>query len=167
MTAFTTLDGEAFLIPLLSVVAFAIVGLLGPRLRRLEWGGWIAVGISGIAMVLGVTIAIGEMLHPGTYVNAQYTWLHLPGAPGPFPNGLSLVAGTLVDPLSALMLLVVTVVGFLVLLYSIGYMHHDHGLPRYYAELSLFLAAMTGLVLSNNLLEFFLFWELVGVCSYF
>ncbi len=75
--------------------------------------------------------------------------------------------GTLVDPLSALMLIVVTVVGFLVMLYSIGYMHQDRGLPRYYAELSLFLAAMTGLVLANNLLEFFLFWELVGVCSYF
>jgi len=118
-------------------------------------------------MVLGVLIAVGEMLSPGQYVNVQFTWLHLAGSPGPFPNGISLVVGTLVDPLSSLMLLVVTVVGFLVLLYSIGYMHQDHGLPRYYAELSLFLAAMTGLVLSNNLLEFFLFWELVGVCSYF
>jgi NADH-quinone oxidoreductase subunit L len=118
-------------------------------------------------MVLGVLIAVGEMLHPGTYTNVQFTWLHLAPAPGAFPNGFSLVMGTLVDPLSSLMLVVVTVVGFLVMLYSIGYMHHDHGLPRYYAELSLFLASMTGLVLANNLLEFFLFWELVGVCSYF
>jgi NADH-quinone oxidoreductase subunit L len=143
------------------------VGLGGTRLPKLEWGGWVAVAFSAAAMVLGVAIAVGEMLAPGTYVNAQFTWLHLAGGPGPFPDGISLVVGTLVDPLSALMLLVVTIVGFLVLLYSIGYMHHDHGLPRYYAELSLFLAAMTGLVLSNNLLEFFLFWELVGVCSYF
>jgi NADH-quinone oxidoreductase subunit L len=143
------------------------VGLGGTRLPKLEWGGWVAVAFSAAAMVLGVAIAVGEMLAPGTYVNAQFTWLRLAGAPGPFPDGISLVVGTLVDPLSALMLLVVTIVGFLVLLYSIGYMHHDHGLPRYYAELSLFLAAMTGLVLSNNLLEFFLFWELVGVCSYF
>jgi NADH-quinone oxidoreductase subunit L len=141
--------------------------LAGTRLAKLEWGGWIAVALSGAAMALGVLIAVGEMLSPGRYVNVQFTWLHLAGAPGPFPNGISLVVGTLVDPLSSLMLLVVTVVGFLVLLYSIGYMHQDHGLPRYYAELSLFLAAMTGLVLSNNLLEFFLFWELVGVCSYF
>src|SRR5208282_5010591 len=118
-------------------------------------------------MVLGVLIAVGEMMNPSVYVNAQFTWLHLAGAPGPFPNGVSLVIGTLVDPISALMLLVVTVVGFLVLLYSIGYMHQDRGLPRYYAELSLFLTAMTGLVLADNLLEFFLFWELVGVCSYF
>jgi NADH-quinone oxidoreductase subunit L len=118
-------------------------------------------------MVLGVLIALGEMLSPGTYTNVQFTWLHLPPAPGIFPNGFSLVMGTLVDPLSSLMLVVVTVVGFLVMLYSIGYMHEDRGLPRYYAELSLFLASMTGLVLANNLLEFFLFWELVGVCSYF
>ncbi len=144
-----------------------IVGFAGTRLERLEWGGWIAVLLSGAAMVVGVLIAIGEMLSPGTYTNVQFTWLHLPPAPGAFPNGLSLVMGTLVDPLSSLMLVVVTVVGFLVMLYSIGYMHHDHGLPRYYAELSLFLASMTGLVLANNLLEFFLFWELVGVCSYF
>ena len=149
------------------MIAFAIVGFTGPRLARLEWGGWIAVGFSGAAMVLGVLIALGEMWSPGTYTNVQFTWLHLAPAPGPFPNGFSLVMGTLVDPLSSLMLVVVTVVGFLVMLYSIGYMHHDHGLPRYYAELSLFLASMTGLVLANNLLEFFLFWELVGVCSYF
>ena len=117
-------------------------------------------------MVLGVLIAAGEMLDPSSYTNVQYTWLHLPPA-GPFPHGLSLVMGTLVDPISALMLLVVTVIGFLVMLYSIGYMHHDRGLPRYYAELSLFLASMNGLVIADNLLEFFLFWELVGVCSYF
>ncbi len=153
------------------VASFIVVGLTGRRLARLEWGGWLAVGFSGAAMVVGVLIGLGEAMHPGTYTDLRYTWLHLPGTPGapnsPFPNGVSLVMGTLVDPISALMLIVVTVVGFLVMLYSIGYMHHDRGLPRYYAELSLFLAAMSGLVLSDNLLEFFLFWELVGVCSYF
>ena len=149
------------------VAAFAVVGLAGTRLKRLEWGGWVAVAFSGAALVVGVLIGAGEMLDPGRYTVVQYTWLHLGPAPGVFPNGVSLVVGTLVDPISALMLLVVTVVGFLVMLYSIGYMHHDRGLPRYYAELSLFLAAMSGLVLANNLLEFFLFWELVGVCSYF
>ena len=143
-----------------------IVGLAGTRLRRLEWGGWVAVGASAVAMVLGTLIGVGEASSPGSMTNRQQLWLHLPTA-GPFPNGFSLVMGTLVDPLSALMLIVVTVVGFLVLLYSIGYMHQDRGLARYYAELSLFLAAMSALVLSNNLLEFFLFWELVGLCSYF
>src|SRR5208282_98716 len=118
------------------------------------------------AMVLGGLIGVGEILGPGSYVDVRYTWIHVAPASS-FPNGFSLIVGTLVDPLSALMLIVVTVVGFLVMLYSIGYMHQDRGLPRYYAELSLFLAAMTGLVLSDNLLEFFIFWELVGVCSYF
>ncbi len=118
-------------------------------------------------MVIGVLIAAAEMLGPGQYVDRSFTWLSLNNAGTTFPNGLSFVMGTLVDPVSALMLVVVNVVGFLVMLYSIGYMHHDKGLPRYYAELSLFLAAMNGLVLSDNLLEFFLFWELVGVCSYF
>jgi NADH-quinone oxidoreductase subunit L len=149
------------------VAAFVLVGLAGRRLERLEWGGWVAVAFSGAAMVLGVAIAAVEMLHPGTYTDVRYTWLHLPPAPGAFPNGVSLVMGTLVDPISALMLIVVTVVGFLVMLYSIGYMHQDRGLPRYYAELSLFLASMSALVLADNLLEFFLFWELVGLCSYF
>ena len=149
------------------VASFVVVGLSGTRLKRLEWGGWIAVGFAGVALVLGVLIAAGEMLSPGAYTNVQYTWFNLPPAPGIFPNGFKLVAGTLVDPISALMLLVVTTVGFLVMLYSIEYMHHDRGLPRYYAEISLFLAAMNGLVIANNLFEFFLFWELVGLCSYF
>ncbi len=116
--------------------------------------------------MLGVLIGVGEAFFPGRTTNTQFVWLHLPPAPG-FQNGFSLVMGTLVDPLSGLVLIVVTVVGFLVVLYSIGYMHQDRGLSRYYAELMLFLAAMSALVLSNNLLEFFLFWELVGVCSYF
>ncbi len=142
------------------------MGLFGPRLKSLEWGGWVAVAFSGAAMVVGVLIAVAEMLSPGTYTDSSFTWLQLSAGPL-FPSGFSLVMGTLVDPISALMLLVVTVVGFLVMLYSIGYMHHDRGLPRYYSELSLFLTAMIGLVLADNLLEFFLFWELVGVCSYF
>jgi NADH-quinone oxidoreductase subunit L len=168
MVDLSSLFPYAFLVPLLTAIAFVIVGLFGTRLEKLEWGGWVAVGFAGAAMVVGVLIAIGEMLSRGTYTDTQYVWLSLPpNLMGTFPNGFELVMGTLVDPVSALMLIPVTVVGFLVLLYSIGYMHHDRGLPRYYAELSLFLTAMTGLVLADNLFQFFLFWELVGVCSYF
>jgi NADH-quinone oxidoreductase subunit L len=154
-------------VPLFYGLSFVIVGLLGTKLKRLEWGGWIAVGAAGASMTVGLLVAVAEIANPGNYYQSSYTWLSLAGAPGPFPKGFSLVIGVLVDPISALMLIVVTVVGFLVMLYSIGYMHHEEGLPRYYAELSLFLTSMTGLVLANNLLEFFLFWELVGVCSYF
>jgi NADH-quinone oxidoreductase subunit L len=165
-TTFEALFAWVFLVPLLYVVAFVLVAFLGPRLKRLEWGGWLAVAFAGAAMVIGVLVGVGEAMGPGSYTNRQFVWLKLAPAPGVFPNGVELVMGTLVDPISALMLIVVTVVGFLVLLYSIGYMHTDTGLARYYAELSLFLAAMSGLVISNNLLEFFLFWELVGLCSY-
>jgi NADH-quinone oxidoreductase subunit L len=168
MLGWETLFGYAYVVPLLWVLSFVIVGLFGRRLPRAEFGGWVAVGFSFVAMLLGVLIGVGEMLLPGTYSDHQFVWLSLPGnGSGLFPHGFELIMGTLVDPISALMLLVVTIVGFLVMLYSIGYMHHDRGLPRYYAELSLFLASMTGLVLADNLLEFFLFWELVGVCSYF
>src|SRR5579859_2123873 len=158
----------AFLVPLAPTMAFVVVGLFGRRMPRLEWGGWVAAGGAFVAMVLGVLIAVGEMVSPGTYTDRSVQWFTLAGnGTGTFPHGFSLVMGTLVDPLSAIMLIVVTVVGFLVMLFSIEYMHHDRGLPRYYAELSLFLASMLGLVLADNLLQFFLFWELVGVCSYF
>ncbi len=168
MFGWADLNGYAFLVPLLYVLSFVIVGLFGHRLPRAEHGGWVAVVLAGLAMVVGVLIAVGEMVNPNTWTDTQYVWLHTVGnGTGTFPHGLELIMGTLVDPISALMLIVVTVVGFLVLLYSIGYMHQDRGLARYYAELSLFLTAMTGLVLADNLLQFFLFWELVGVCSYF
>ncbi|MFI5417522.1 MAG: NADH-quinone oxidoreductase subunit L [Candidatus Lutacidiplasmatales archaeon] len=157
----------AWLIPLFPLLAFVAIALFGQRMAKLEWGGWVAVGASFVSMLLAVLVAAAEMLDPQRYTDQSYTWLTVPAAGGAFPNGVSLVIGSLVDPISALMLLVVTVVGFLVMLYSIGYMHHDRGLSRYYAEISLFLTAMIGLVLSDNLLEFFLFWELVGVCSYF
>jgi NADH-quinone oxidoreductase subunit L len=74
--------------------------------------------------------------------------------------------GLRLDPLSTLMLLVVTGVGSLIHIYSWGYMREDRSLPRYFASLSLFMFAMLGIVLSNNFLQMFIFWELVGVSSY-
>jgi len=112
------------------------------------------------ALGVALVIALGEMFAaPGTSTDIWYTWFQLPATGGGvFPNGFSLVIGTLVSPISALMLLVVNMVGAFVMLYSIGYMHRDSGLARYYALLSLFLTSMNGLVLSDNLLEFFIFW---------
>jgi NADH-quinone oxidoreductase subunit L len=155
------------LVPLSPALAFVVIGLGGERLKRLEWGGWVAVLASFVALGLSLLVAITEAINPGHFFDESYTWLSIGTTSAPFSSGLNLGMGVLVDPISALMLVVVNVVGAMVMLYSIGYMHHDKGLPRYYAELSLFLTAMNGLVLSDNLLEFFLFWELVGVCSYF
>ncbi len=79
----------------------------------------------------------------------------------------SLTMGVLVDNLSSMMLIVVTAVSLLVQIYTHGYMREDPGYSRFYAYLSLFTASMLGLVVSTNLFQTYVFWELVGVCSYF
>ena len=75
-------------------------------------------------------------------------------------------AGILIDPLAIVMLLMVTFVCTLIHTYALGYMEGDPGMARYFAEAGLFTAAMLGLVFSDNLLQLFIFWELVGLCSY-
>ncbi len=81
-------------------------------------------------------------------------------------NGLNIHLGLMVDSLTAVMLLVVTIVSLMVQIYSQGYMHGDPGYHRYYAFMSLFTASMIGLVLADSLLLMFVFWEMVGLCSY-
>ncbi len=88
----------------------------------------------------------------------KISWIVLPG--------FSLDFGILLNPLSLLMLLIVTGVGSAIFIYSIEYMEHDAGFGRYFAGLSLFAFSMIGIVLSSNLLQLFIFWELVGVSSY-
>ncbi|MGG6270633.1 NAD(P)H-quinone oxidoreductase subunit 5 [Leptolyngbya sp. AN03gr2] len=77
-----------------------------------------------------------------------------------------LTMGYVIDPLSSLMLVIVTTVAFLVMIYTDGYMAHDPGYVRFYAYLSLFSSSMLGLVISPNLVQVYIFWELVGMCSY-
>src|SRR5450759_2521706 len=74
--------------------------------------------------------------------------------------------GFLIDPLTSIMLVLITTVGVLVMIYSDSYMSHDQGYVRFFAYLSLFTASMLGLVLSPNLIQIYIFWELVGMCSY-
>src|SRR5207248_981501 len=78
----------------------------------------------------------------------------------------TLTVGFQVDPLTATMLIVVTSVSLLVQIYSLGYMAGDPGFSRYYAAMGLFTFSMLGLVLANSLLAIYIFWELVGLCSY-
>ncbi len=90
--------------------------------------------------------------------------------PEPISGGVSLIdrtlrVGVLIDPLAAVMLVVVLIVSLLVQIYSIGYMKREEH-PRFYLYMSLFTASMLGLVISSTLLQLFIFWELVGVCSY-
>jgi NADH-quinone oxidoreductase subunit L len=133
------------------------LGLTGTSFKN--GGGIFAVIAEGLALGFGVFIAIEEAGAALPYHDRSFVWLAL-------PDGTNFVMGTLVSPLGALMLIVVNVVGFLVVLYSLEYMGKEEGLARYYAELMLFLTAMNALVLADNYLQFIIFWELVGLCSY-
>ena len=150
-------------IALLPLVSFVIAAAFGKHLPlKGAVPGVIATGVS-----LGLSIAILAVVHlEDTYLNQDfYTWTAGDGI-------LELSFGMLIDPLSALMLVSVSLIAFLVHLFSIGYMNHDPGhaerggLPRYYAGLGLFSFSMLAFVFANNLLMAFMFFELVGLCSY-
>jgi NADH-quinone oxidoreductase subunit L len=95
----------------------------------------------------------------GTVFEFSTRWLSMPG--------LNVDMGLLLDPLTAVMLIVVTSIASLVQIYSLGYMKGDPGFSSYFAYQSLFAASMLGLVVANNFGQMFVFWELVGICSYF
>jgi len=151
----TGLIEYAWLIPCFPLGAFLLISAWGYRLR--QGGGWVAVAGSGLAFLLAVPVIIEAL--QGRTVELSHPWFAI----GPFQFNL----GIYVDSLTALMLVVVSLISFLIVIYSIGYMGHE-GVrrPRYYAEMSLFIGSMLGLVLANNYLELYIFWELVGLCSY-
>ncbi|MBI2885581.1 MAG: NADH-quinone oxidoreductase subunit L [Chloroflexi bacterium] len=126
-----------------------------------------AHGLAGLATIVGVAGALGASVV--TFLNvlavpghelplADYPWLTI--------GDLRLHLGLAVDSLTSVMLLVVTSVSLLVQVYSLGYMAGDTGYSRYYAYMALFTTSMLGLVLADNLLQLYVFWELVGLCSY-
>ncbi len=144
----------AWTIPLFPVISFLLIILFGKD--RKEGGGYIAVALIGISMVVSLLTIADVVFNHKTYESTGINWLGIKG----FEFGL------LVDQLSAVMLFVVSFIGFLIVVYSLGYMHGDPGVQRYYAEISLFIASMLALVLSSNLVLLFISWELVGLCSY-
>ncbi|HEY2805578.1 MAG TPA: NADH-quinone oxidoreductase subunit L [Gemmatimonadales bacterium] len=118
------------------------------------------LAIVAVAVSCGLTLfLVSAASAPGTAIVAQRPWLPLEAGPG-------LIFGVLIDPLSSIMSLVVTSVTLLVMIYSLGYMAGDKGYARYFGLLSLFAAAMLGLVLASNLLQLLVFWELVGLASF-
>ncbi len=145
----------AFLIPLLPLLAFVVTIFFG---RRLRGNSAAAPAITAAAMSAGISFAMLFYVISGRGVDVSYPW---------FATGNYLISlGATVDPLGALMLVVVSVVGLLVEIYSVGYMHGDVRFSRYFAYISLFIFSMYGLVLSNSFFLLFIFWELVGICSY-
>ncbi|MGA7936896.1 MAG: proton-conducting transporter membrane subunit, partial [Kovacikia sp.] len=152
----------AWLIPVLPLAGAMIVGLglisfnkVANRLRKPS--SIFIVSLTGAAMVLSFAILWSQFQgHPA------YTYMIEWASAGDFHLNM----GYTVDHLTALMLVVVTTVAFLVMIYTDGYMAHDPGYVRFYAYLGLFSSSMLGLVVSPNLVQVYIFWELVGMCSY-
>jgi NADH-quinone oxidoreductase subunit L len=149
-----------WLIPLFPLIGFLFNGLLGKGLpeKVIGWIGSLAVGASFVVAVMIFVELLG--MDPGSrsVQTVMYTWV--------LAGSLSVPIGFLVDPLSMVMLLVVSGVGCIIHIYSIGYMHGEFGFRRYFAYLNLFVFSMLILVSANNFLLMFVGWEGVGLCSY-
>ena len=157
-----------WMIPLLPVLGALIQLLAGKRLSRLQVS-WISVGLPGLSFLWAVFSFFALLGWPDhTFERTLYNWL--PAGPFRMSDGtlgnLNVDVGFLLDPLSAVMLLVVTGVGFLIHVYSMGYMAHEEGYYRFFGYLNLFMFSMLVLILSNNYLMMFIGWEGVGLCSY-
>ena len=150
------------------MLTFLFLGLVGMKLSHKVAGviGTVAMGVvATISYAIALTYFFGD--GQGQIVDGvrqqivvfDATWLQ-------FTDFLTIKLGVLLDPISAMMLIVITTVSFMVHLYSLGYMHGEKGFQRYYAFLSLFSFSMLGLVVATNIFQMYIFWELVGVSSY-
>ena len=153
---------------------FLVLGLFGMKMSH-RVAGWLGTAGMGAVLVLSYfTAYVYFFSGDPTFVSAEgqrlqtmlfnITWLQ-------FTPELVIKLGFLLDPISAMMLVVISTVSFMVHLYSMGYMrdHHgvyEHGFQRFYAFLSLFSFSMLGLVVATNIFQMYIFWELVGVSSY-
>ncbi|MCL2871692.1 MAG: NADH-quinone oxidoreductase subunit L [Betaproteobacteria bacterium] len=150
------------LIPLLPLLAALFAGFFGRRVPRC-WSHWVCCAAVGISFLLSANVLYEvATLWPSTGIQSNsvtlYTWLDL--------GSTKLTVGFLIDPLSALMMVVVTLVSFLVHVYTIGYMKDDPGYARFFAYIAFFTFSMLMLVMSNNFLQMFFGWEGVGLASY-
>jgi len=153
------------LIPLIPLFVFLLLGLTGHKMKPLVAGliGSTGLGISAIlSYVTAFKYFIGEHVAGTGYASIkgfEVSWLHL-------TDKLTIHLGVLIDPISVMMLVVVTTVSWMVHIYSIGYMKGDTGFYRFFSFLSLFSFSMLGLVLATNIFQMYIFWELVGVSSF-
>ena len=148
-----------FLLPLFS---FIIIGLfIRPFVKpESRVAGYITITAIGASLVLSIWALFSVMGTPHHEVPIpDVSWVVI-------EDGVTIHLGLIMDSLTAVMLIVVTLVSLMIQIYSQGYMHGDPGYHRYYAWMSLFTASMIGLVLADNLIFLFVFWELVGLCSY-
>ena len=149
-----------WLIPILPFAGFLLNGLFGKRAGK---GFVSAVALLGsLGAAVAGTVAVVEYNahyhHGERHLDVVYQWFN--------SGGIGADIAFQLDPLSIVMLMVVTWIGFLIHLYSVGYMHDDEGYWRYFAYLNLFLASMLILILGSSYLFMFVGWEGVGLCSY-
>nr|YP_010021166.1 NAD(P)H-quinone oxidoreductase subunit 5 [Camellia yuhsienensis]QOK36210.1 NAD(P)H-quinone oxidoreductase subunit 5 [Camellia yuhsienensis]UXW90779.1 NADH-plastoquinone oxidoreductase subunit 5 [Camellia vietnamensis]UZN44908.1 NADH-plastoquinone oxidoreductase subunit 5 [Camellia confusa] len=152
----------AWIIPFAPLPVPVLIGaglLLFPRatkkLRRM-WA-FQSVLLLSIAMILSIDMSIQQINSSSIH---QYVWSWI------INNDFSLEFGYLIDPLTSIMSILITTVGIMVLIYSDNYMSHDQGYLRFFAYMSFFSTSMLGLVTSSNLIQIYIFWELVGMSSY-
>ena len=154
---------------LLPLISFLVIGLPEFLNKKYAWShktaGLIGTCSLGMVTVLSYFTAFQYFTSPrladgtlATFVPYNFTWLPL--------GHLHFDLGVLLDPISVMMLIVISTVSLMVHIYSFGYMHGEKGFQRYYAFLSLFTMSMLGLVLATNIFQMYMFWELVGVSSY-
>ena len=150
---------------LIPFTMFVVTGLFGHKMKPIVAGLLGTIGL-GIAFILSYYTAylyffkVGPIEETYSKVTAfNFVWLQL-------TEHLHIDIGVLLDPISVMMLVIVTTVSFMVHIYSLGYMHGEKGFQRFFASLSLFTFSMLGLVIATNLFQMYIFWELVGVSSY-
>jgi NADH-quinone oxidoreductase subunit L len=145
---------NAWIIPLFPLLSFVILLLFGKRLK--EASAYVGILLTLASLVYSILVLIDRFTEPT--LERKFDWLNI--------GNLHITAGFEVNQLNALMLVIVSLVSFLVHTYSKGYMHGDERIQIFYAYLGLFTFAMLGLVISPNLLQTYIFWELVGVGSF-
>ena len=153
------------LIPLLPLAGFLLLGIFGRKYLKIS-SGIIGTGLLLVSAMLSLYTAYNYFFVDGkvgdsyqTITAIKFTWLS-------FSENVSIDMGIILDPISVMMLVVVTFVSLMVHIFSLGYMKGEERFPTYYAFLGLFTFSMLGLVVSSNLFQIYMFWELVGVSSY-
>src|SRR5512143_1776547 len=154
------MNSYLYLIPSLPFAGFIVLALLGRRLRKATVA-LVGAGSVGTSALLVVLAAVGFVIEPpeGNAISQTlWTWMQF--------DGYAPAVSFILDPLSLVMVLVITVVGFLIHLYSAEFMLEEEGYSRFFAYMNLFVGAMLTLVLADNLVLLYLGWEGVGLCSY-
>jgi NADH-quinone oxidoreductase subunit L len=144
-----------WLIPVLPLIAAGLGALATQRQRALA--AWLAIAPMSVSFLLSLAALAQALREPSRQI-VNFPWVEF--------GSQWLNLGWLLDPLTAIMLVMVTLVGLLIFIYSVGYMAHDENFTRFFCFLSLFAAAMLGVVIANNLLLLFMCWEVVGLTSY-